>query len=377
MHRLIFALILLFTLFSCKKHGQDDTSTQITGWNYLGYPGFSEGEIILSKLVFNPVDGILYIAYTDGLYNQAACVKRFNGTTWSNVGRSGFSAGTAESLSFDISPSGELYVAYIDFGNSRRASVMKFNGSSWVYVGNPGFTSNVVDWPSMGISPADSQPYMVFTDNSAGSLASVMKYDGSTWVYVGNPGFSHGIMQYTSNIAFSPLNHQPYVAYQDYSYDYKLCCMTYNGASWVSVGSPGFTDYNALDVSLAFSHDGSLYAAFREGWGPAKASVMKFDGIKWVYVGPKEITPRSAYCTNLVFNPINKNPYLAYQDWSKDKRATVMSFNGTNWVQLGNIGFTPGRAENPRLAFNSLGQAFVAFADSSKTQRASVMYYTP
>jgi len=302
---------------------------------------------------------------------------KYNGTSWNYVGTPGFSAGKADYLTFAFSPAGEPYVAYIDSVYSLRASVMKFNGSAWVYVGTPGFTPDMVGWPSLAINPVDGQPYLVFNDNAAGTSASVMKFNGTNWVYVGKPGFSPGTMLNTSSIAFSPLNHQPYVAFEDSRYGSTLCCWTYKDTAWVYAGNAGFTNYSASDVSLAFSQNGVLYAGFREGPGTRKASVMKLSGNLWEYVGQKQFSQEAANEIQLAINPKDGLPYFVYDDSRVDYKLSVFSYDGSNWVPVGNTGFTPGFAQHPSIAFNSLGQAFVGFSDIANNSKASVMYYAP
>ena len=54
-----------------------------------------------------------------------------------------------------------------------------------------------------------------------------MTFDGTNWVNMGDPGFSKGEAVYT-NLACSPSDGQPYVAYEDYGNAYKATLMKYD-----------------------------------------------------------------------------------------------------------------------------------------------------
>jgi hypothetical protein len=54
-----------------------------------------------------------------------------------------------------------------------------------------------------------------------------MNYNGNSWVNVGNAGFSSGTAANT-NLAFSPINDVPYIAYEDGGYFGKITVMKYD-----------------------------------------------------------------------------------------------------------------------------------------------------
>jgi hypothetical protein len=66
------------------------------------------------------------------------------------------------------------------------------------------------------------------------------------------------------------------VAYKDIENESKATVMKYNGESWVTVGSAGFSADDADYTSLVFS-DGTPYVAYRDGGNGDKATVMKFE----------------------------------------------------------------------------------------------------
>jgi hypothetical protein len=205
---------------------------------------------------------------------------------WKYVGNAGFSAGEAVGESLAFSPSGQPYVAYTDWENFGRATVMKFDGTNWVNVGNAGFSQERAIYTSLAFSPNDSLPYVAYQDIGPSSdfgYATVMKFDGANWVNVGNPGFSEGLIGYT-NLAFSPSG-QLYMAFIDFMNNIGTTVMKFDGTNWVNVGNAGFSSYAADYISLAFNTDGQPYVAYMDSWNANKATAMTFDGTHWVNVG--------------------------------------------------------------------------------------------
>ncbi|KAA9331108.1 IPT/TIG domain-containing protein [Adhaeribacter soli] len=94
-------------------------------------------------------------------------MKKFNGTTWVDIGTPGFSAGVVYYTSLALGGSGTPYVAYQDGGNGNKATVMKFNGTIWVDIDTPGFSAGQADYTSLAFK--NSKLYIAY--NSGGAFA--------------------------------------------------------------------------------------------------------------------------------------------------------------------------------------------------------------
>ena len=149
-----------------------DTDAQSNdGWEYVGTPGFSEGEV--SYLSFYMYEGTPYMAYMDVANSDKATVMRFNGDTWEDVGTPGFSAGTVYSTSLYVYE-GTPYVAYQDVANSSKATVMRFNEGAWEAVGTPGFSAGAASGTSLYM--CEGIPYVAYKDVANSNKATVKKF---------------------------------------------------------------------------------------------------------------------------------------------------------------------------------------------------------
>jgi hypothetical protein len=83
------------------------------------------------------------------------------------------------------------------------------------------------------------------------------------------------IGNYINYISLCVFNGTPYIAYIDGSNSERVTVMKFNGTSWGSVGSSGFSAGEASYTSL-YVHDGTPYVAYKDRANSDKATVMYF-----------------------------------------------------------------------------------------------------
>jgi len=371
MKTIIYILVFLLPVLGLAQQPWYKSSPLDYMWKSVGDTGFSAGPVEYTNLSFSP-SGQPYVVYEDYGNFKKATVMKFDGSNWITIGNAGFSSGESKYTSLCFSPSGQPFVAFNDgqFPYDGRATVMKFDGTSWVNVGDTGFSSGEAWYMNIAFGPADGQPYVCFSDGGIGNKVVVMKFDGTNWSSVGNvTTLGHGGFV---SFRFNPSDSLPYVAYQIENTS-KATVMKCDGTNWVNVGVDGFTPGGVDFISLAFNPSGQPYVAFRD-LGPMKASVMKFDGTNWVIVGNANFTSGVVECTSLAFSPSGQ-PWVAYDDVWNSLKETVMKFDGTNWVYVGSAGFSAGGTCYSNLAFNPSGQPYVAYEDFDNSNKTTVMKY--
>ena len=313
----------------------ENVGTSILGSNG-GYP----------MLAFNPLTYEPHIVYRDNTNNLRATVKKFDGSSWSDVGTPGMSYASASYTQIALSSSGDPYVSYRDNARSGKASVLKYQSdTNWQYVGEETFSDGGVSYLRLAFNPLTDEPYAAYADNSWQNLVVVKKFNGSSWENVGNPGVSEGSI-ITLSLAFNPSTGEPYLAYGDSVYSNKAVVKKWNGSSWETVGTAGFSSSDAGYIAIAFHPETfEPYVVFEDGTdGGYKATVMKFTGSSWEYVGNPRFTTDSAWDPSIAFCPSTNEPYIAFGDESQSSKASVMKFNGSGWSLVGSAGFSEGDA---------------------------------
>ena len=220
-------------------------------------------------------------------------VRRWNGSSWEEVGAGSASGGGishtdgAGSASAAVAPGGVPYVAWTDWRwdtVENEIFVRRWNGSSWEEVGagsagGSGISDNSGDSgaPSLAIAP-NGTPYVAWSDSSGGDAEIyVRRWNGSSWEEVGTDSASGGGISDNSSGSGAPalavaMDGTPYVAWNDDGDgDMEIYVRRWNWRTWEEVGvgsasgggvsdTGGGSDYPAL----AAAPDGTLYVAWDE-----------------------------------------------------------------------------------------------------------------
>ncbi|NJN97721.1 MAG: cadherin-like domain-containing protein, partial [Anaerolineales bacterium] len=221
---------------------------------------------------------------------------------------------------------------------------------------------------------SSGQPVVAFQDGANDYKATVMRYDGSSWQTVGSAGFSGDYASYTSLALDSSDN--PVVAFSDDDNDEEATVMRYDGSSWQTVGDPGFSAGEVSNVSLALDSSGNPVVAFRIDDTTTKPAVNG-RAIGWRAVAdcgqPRHFSREAGY-VSLVLDSSDR-PVVAFVDWGLDGKATVMRYDGSSWQTVGSAGFSGGETDYTSLALDSSDNPVVAFQDDDNGDKATVMRF--
>jgi len=261
-------------------------------------------------------NGIPYVFCDDKQTSNKSYVKRYDGSSWANVGTLNF--GISQHSDITIDPDGYLYIAYTE-GVNEKANVKKSSKSMY-----EGGVVTACVWNPVGVAN--------FTETYAEDLT--IKIDDAGIPYIGYRAFDNG-----SNIA-------------------KV--MKYNGSSWASVGVPDTTINTSQRVSLALDNAGTPYLAFADSSYNGKITVKKYSGTSWDLVGPAGFTTiDTAMYITLGFDDFDKL-YVVYSN-RIDIKAKIKKHNSTSntWEEVGSLGSMFSYAWYNDLAFDSIGNPYI------------------
>lgn len=302
-------------------------------WMAVDTPGFTSNSVAQPTLAFPPNSATPHVVFSNGGIAGFATVVKYNGSQWVTVGPDTLSRSDADEPDLAFSTSGTPYIAFQDRQNTDGITVKKFASGQWDTVGQRDFTPGTADNLSFELSPSSNTPYVAFRDRDNNDGATVMKFDGGNWSYVGNVAFSEGQVL-NNSLAFSPNSQNPYVAYLNFARSSATTVRSFNGSSWIQVGQDSISKGNSTYQSLAFSADGTPYVAYKDNANDFRATVLRYDGIEWVNVGIAGFTEQGISKTSLAFPPSGNDPYLAYeQSFSTGNGVAVQSYKCNTFYQ--------------------------------------------
>lgn len=228
-------------------------------WEQVGNAGFSNGATFAEMVI-----GTNNKVYTS---NVSGGVRVYENTTtaatsdnWMLVGGSIVDAASSgEQYNSDIAIDGSdnLYVAYVsNSANGQKLNVKKFNGTSWTQLGNANFSEGKVQHVAIAVS-ASGNPYVVASrwenDDFLKNKVYHLNASSQTWEVLGGSFISDGQATY-NDLAFDNFNNALVLAYSQNGTKVKrfslnpVCNNTDPGTNTGDLGCVKFT-YNGHDVS--------------------------------------------------------------------------------------------------------------------------------
>jgi hypothetical protein len=240
-------------------------------------------------------DGTVYLAWDETVdNNREIYVRRWDGTSWQEVGSGSASGGGVSNTpthssdpSLVVAPNGTPYVAWHEDPGFSGGDiyVRRWNGSSWEEVGLGSASSGGINQndsralrPSLAIGP-DGIPYVAWDDTGGGGTSIyIRRWDGNNWVEVGagsatGSGISgNGQWSVAPSVAVAPDN-TVYVAWNYDMASEEIYVKQWNGSNWLEAGSGAATgggisnnDSESDSPSLTIAPEGTIYVAWENWW---------------------------------------------------------------------------------------------------------------
>ncbi|MDB5103489.1 MAG: hypothetical protein JWP91_1178 [Fibrobacteres bacterium] len=267
--------------------------------------------------VIGGVPWMAAISYPTGSSSFYCNVRKFNGASWTLMGKTIPSAYGSSDISLDHDKANLPYVAYHHSYIQQQHFIFKFADTAWTMLGQAGALDSVSNL-RMVVNRATGQPAVAFA-----RLPTV-------------GGSNKGVVS------------------------------THNGTSYSSLGTVGPVAPDRVD--LAFDSLGAAYYAYIDPVSK-KAAVRKYTS-SWINLGlATGFSDGDASSISVAL--IGTTPIVAYRD-AKLATVVVKRWNGSAWVGFGDANFPIGDAGTVRLAVDNTG-VWVAFSEAGGGNKVSVM----
>jgi hypothetical protein len=349
------------------------------GWEEIGAASASGGGIsdnesvsVYPSLAVAP-DGTPYVAWEDWTSGDYEIyVRRWNGERWEEVGTGSASnggisdnQGDSSGPSLAIGPDGRPYVAWCDTSGGKWAVyVRRWNGSTWEEVGTGSASEGGISGKTgyfMRVSlamAADGTPYVAWEDPRSGNYEIyVRRWNGSVWEEVGTGSASGGGVSNNESysrfpwLAIAP-DGTAYIAWHDMRGGgleiADIYVRRWNGSAWQEVGTGSASEGgisntgSAYDPTLAVAPDGTPYVTWcDESSGGWQIYVRRWDGSAWQEVGVGSasgggVSDNSGRSEAPVLSIApDGTPYVAWEDYADgDYEIYVRRWNGESWEEV-------------------------------------------
>lgn len=208
-------------LFTYSTLGSGTVKRLVNGaWEQVGNAGFSNGAAF-AEMVIGTNNKVYTANVASGVRVYENSTTATSSDNWSLVGGSivdAASSGEQYTSDIAIDANNNLYVAYVsNSANSRKVNVKKFNGTSWEQVGNAYFSSGGVQHVALAVTSA-GKPYVVASrwenDNFLKNTVYQLNTATNTWSTFGGDFISDGEATY-NDLAVDNANNYLVLAYSE------------------------------------------------------------------------------------------------------------------------------------------------------------------
>lgn len=385
--------LLFFPYFSAQANSVWQVVGSNKGYVSLGVAG--ETDVVVSDT------GIVYTAFQDNRNGKKARVRKFEGSSWTDLADSNNPFGLISS-SKGYKPAlavkgSEVYAAFSDQANGKKIRVKKWNGSSWTDLADAAYPNGIISAqqgsePELTFNKAQDILYVAFADSASGSRVKVMCWNGSAWSTVSDESYLDGLVSSGAGaevaLAPSKIDNSLYLVYEDVSTNLRLRVKKYDGSHWTDISDSGHPDglitstagYSpALDVD-AQDRIYVVYTYKKEG----DTYITQWDGNAWNPLGSGLVVKGKSIESTVTVDDGNNVVVAMSQNKKVGKskkswRVRVREWDGQNWKDVADSshrhGFLSKKGKgDPSLAADN-GKIYISFTDCGFRCRARVMYF--
>lgn len=348
----------------------------------------------------------LYLAWAETRNQQNDIyVRRWNGTTWAEVGGGSAAAGGISNTAgisqapwIEAAPDGSIYLAWHEaVGAGYEIYLRRWNGSAWIEVGGSASgggisdTATISQWPSVAID-SQGKVYVAWEEVTASDKEIFLRrWNGSAWEEVAGSATGGGISNNTGDSGRPFLlvdsNDVPIVGWSDGSSgDTEIFVRRLAGGSWTEIGgsaSGGGVSNNTGDSRppvLGVDSTGALFVTWPDNsGGEFNIFVRRWDGNNWIEVGSGSASGGGISGTNevslaphIAIAPDDTVYVIWYERLGTNTDILIRRWTGTFWGEVGvgsasggGISNTFGASSLPTVTITAANMPVVAWADNS------------
>lgn len=256
-------------LFTYGSYGLGTVKRLVNGaWEQVGNSGFSNGAEFAEMVIGN--DNKVYTSnVSGGLRVYQNYLTASSSDPWSLVGGSIVDAASSgEQYSADLAIDGNntLYVAYVSSNSAgKKINVKKFNGTTWEQMGNANFSDGKIQHVSLAVT-ASGTPYVVASrwEDDDFLRNTVYKLDDSSqnWVTFGGNFISDGEATY-NDLAIDSVHNYLVLAYSEGSTKVKRISLPTSQPQTCNNTDPGNNPGDTGCVTFPYRNQTVIYTTVR------------------------------------------------------------------------------------------------------------------
>jgi hypothetical protein len=290
--------------------------------------------------------------YQEYATSQGYFVRKSTQSSWQMLGNMSFIP-----ISLNVDTGG---IANLVCHPNNNLTVVRYENGIFKLLEGEGLMENSV-FPAFALD-SHGTPYMFGSDSSLGGNGTLRKFDGAAWVNVGPPGFTDGPV---SNCAIIfDKDDVPYVCYNPYSTNVTTKVQRYLGGNWEYPGFMEQIPYISSPVLKSDAQGGIFIGGFFEG----APFIMKYNGAYWaeftqLNLGNKNEDQILSFSFDVSKDGTPYVCYVIFNDEAGYQAIRTRYFDGGAWKDVSSP--VSSNATNGIIAVDTAGRPWVVLEEYS------------
>jgi len=339
-------------------------------WSRLGaYTEYAVGSYEMRINQNNAAPYFLFRLAVTETENQKAYVAKYENNSWSTIGKDISDGRIGTFLDLAFNDDGTLYITYPDYNQTPESAptVKKYNGTTWSNVGTGNPIPASVSYGALSFNPSTNQPVLFNYINDrnytiARRAAVSTFFDGTAWNTANSKIADRDYTSTAGIMKAKRVNDVVYLAIQNHATAKGYSVYTYQQNTWTTIANEvleeGSTLTNTYDFDLDVSSEGDIYIMVSDNaTGAQLTRVKKYNATTktWSQIGdPFTLSRHFAFAL-----APNGTPYVIYRNDQEFPVVVSFDHDTQNW---GNeTVLENSQVENVFIDFSNDGTGYASF----------------